>query len=317
MRILITGGFGYLGGRLGQFLASEGHQVILGTRKELLPPFWLPTAETKQIRWDELKALEQLCEGVDAIIHTAGMNARDCNNDPLAALDFNGLVTARLAAAACSMKVKRFIYFSTAHVYSDNLSGIVTEETCPRNYHPYATSHLAGEYAVLAACRDKSTEGIVLRLSNSFGAPVDKQLNCWMLLLNDLSKQLVQKNRIVLHTDGTQQRNFIPINEVCRASLHLLNVPLTSLKSGIFNLGATSCSVFEMANLVRKRYKCIFNLDTEIQRPDFPADFSHYSFVFSIDKLKKTGFIPSGDFESEIDILLTKSNLWFGVEKTN
>jgi len=314
MRIFITGGFGYIGGRLGQFFNGEGHQVILGTRKKLPAPFWLPNAETKQIKWDELKALEQLCEGVDAVIHTAGMNASDCDNDPLAALEFNGLVTARLAAAACSMKVKRFIYFSTAHIYSDNLSGIFTEKSCPGNFHPYATSHLAGEYAVLAACRDKSTEGIVLRMSNAFGAPVDKQVNCWMLLLNDLSKQLVQKNRIILHSDGTQQRNFIPINEVCRALLHLLTLPLASPKSGIFNLGASSCSVFEMADLIRKRYKSIFHLDPEIQRPA-PMNIPVYELEFSVDKLEKIGFSVSSDFEPEIDNLLRICNSWFTTKK--
>lgn len=315
MRILITGGFGYIGGRIGQFLKGEGHQVILGTREVLPVPLWLPNAETVQIRWNELKALEQLCEGVDAVIHTAGMNASDCTNDPLAALGFNGMATARLVAAACTMKVKRFIYFSTAHIYSGNLSGILTEKTCPENFHPYATSHLAGEYAVLAACRDKSTEGIVLRMSNAFGAPVDKQVNCWMLLLNDLSKQLVQTNRIILHSDGTQQRNYIPITEVCRALSHLLTFPPTSPISGIFNLGASSCSVFEMAELVRKRYKRIFHLDTEIQRPAPPMNFPVYELEFNVDKLKKTGFRVSGDFEPEIDHLLRICNSWFSTKK--
>jgi UDP-glucose 4-epimerase len=311
MRILITGGFGYIGGRLGQFLEGKGHQVILGTREDLPAPFWLPNAETAQIRWNELKSLEHLCEGVDAVIHTAGMNAADCNNDPLAALEFNGLATARLAAAACTMKVRRFIYFSTAHIYSDNLSGIITEKTCPENFHPYATSHLAGEYSVLAACRDMCTEGIVLRMSNAFGAPVDKQVNCWMLLLNDLGKQLVQTNRIILNSNGTQKRNFIPITEVCRALSHLLTFDLPSLKSRIFNLGASSCSVFEMADLVRKRYKSIFHLDPEIQRLAPMNIPPVHELEFSVDKLKKTGFSVSSDFEPEIDHLLRICNSWF------
>ena len=51
MRILIAGGFGFVGGRLGVHLAKQGHKIVLGTRKSVAPPLWLPTAEVAKIDW--------------------------------------------------------------------------------------------------------------------------------------------------------------------------------------------------------------------------------------------------------------------------
>ena len=139
MRILITGGLGLIGGRLGQHLHQAGHQVILGSRNTCNPPDWLPQAEVAETDWKVDSSLEQICNGVDVLIHAAGMNAQDCVADPVAALEFNGLATARLLASAICAGVKRFIYLSTAHVYASPLVGTINEDTCPRNLHPYAT----------------------------------------------------------------------------------------------------------------------------------------------------------------------------------
>jgi UDP-glucose 4-epimerase len=95
MHILITGGFGFVGGRIAMHLGQLGHQIILGTRHSIASPDWLPQAEVSKIVWDDEVVLERSCEGVDLIIHAAGMNAKDCNTDPVSALAFNGLATAR------------------------------------------------------------------------------------------------------------------------------------------------------------------------------------------------------------------------------
>src|SRR3546814_17036700 len=93
------------------------------------------------------------------------MNAQNCAANPVEALEFNGVATARLVQAAARVGIRRFIYLSTAHVYCAPLTGTITEDTCPRNLHPYATSHLAGENAVLSAVQAGEISGMVLRLS--------------------------------------------------------------------------------------------------------------------------------------------------------
>jgi UDP-glucose 4-epimerase len=306
MRILITGGFGFIGGRLGQYLQQNWHQVILGSRKASCPPEWLPHAEVAQINWGDSRSLKQVCSRVDVVIHAAGMNAQDCASDPVAALEFNGLETARLVAAASQVGVKRFIYLSTAHVYASPLVGTITEETCPRNLHPYATSHLAGEHAVLSAKQRGQIEGIVLRLSNAFGAPVHKDVNCWTLLVNDLCMQAVETRKLVLQTSGLQQRDFVGMTEVCRVVEHLAAGSVSSTQPCIFNVGSgMSQSVFAMAQSIQQRCAQVLGFDPVLQHVQGeavePPQMLSYRVDNSAELCIKSDFL---DNLAEIDSLL-------------
>jgi len=317
MRILITGGFGFVGGRLAEYLAQAGYQIILGTRHSISSPEWLPEAEVAKISWDDESALERSCDGVDVIIHAAGMNAQDCSADPVAALAFNGLATARLVAAASKASVKKFIYLSTAHVYASPLVGTVTEETCPRNLHPYATSHLTGEHAVLSASNRGEFQGIILRLSNAFGAPMHKSVNCWMLLVNDLCKQAVQTQkvmvpRIVLRTSGLQRRNFIAMESVSRAVLHFLSFQNSHLETNLYNVGgASTSSVLEMARCIQARCDFVLGFEPELI-VDAPKEIEQvYDFDFRSNRLNKYDFELTSDIDKEIDRLLEYCNREF------
>lgn len=306
MRILITGGLGFVGGRLGQHLQQAGHQIILGSRNASSSPDWLPQANVVQTDWNDERALEQICNGVDVVIHAAGMNAQDCSSNPVAALQFNGLTTARLVAAASRAGVRRFIYLSTAHVYASPLIGVITEDTCPRNLHPYATSHLAGEHAVLSANQRGHIEGVVLRLSNAFGVPAHKDVNCWMLLVNDLCRQAVETRKLILHTRGLQQRDFVSMNEVCRVATYLTTGNGDSLNSGIFNMGTgVSQSVLEIAQMIQQRCKQVLGFEPELHRPEEGATESHLMLNYRADRLAAIGIDTNGDANmAEIDNLL-------------
>jgi UDP-glucose 4-epimerase len=306
MRILITGGFGFVGGRLAVHLAQAGYQIVLGSRNAINPAVWLPQAEVSQIIWDDDRMLERSCNNIDVVIQAAGMNAQECAADPVAAFAFNGVATARLVAAACRAGVKKFIYLSTAHVYASPLEGIITEETCPRNLHPYATSHLAGEHAVLSASQLGKIEGIVLRLSNAFGAPMHKDVNCWMLLVNDLCKQAVQTGRLVLQTSGLQQRNFIGLTEVCRVTEHFSVGHSESEPAGVFNVGAgMSQSVLEMAQLIQKRCVQVLGFEPILQCVQEGVNEQHSLLTFQSDNLAAFDLNSNGlENTTEIDSLL-------------
>lgn len=306
MRLLITGGLGFVGGRLGQYLQLAGHQIILGSRNVSSSPDWLPQANVVQTDWNDERALEQICSGVDVVIQAAGMNAQDCSVDPVAALAFNGLATARLVAAACRAGVKRIIYLSTAHVYASPLVGTITEETCPRNLHPYATSHLAGEHAVLSASQRGQIEGVVLRLSNAFGAPVHKDVNCWMLLVNDLCRQAVEARKLILHTSGQQLRDFVSIEEVCRVIEYFAGTNGGSLNAGVINIGTgVSQSVLEMAQMIQQRCKQVLGIEPELHRPEDGATESHHMLIYRVDRLAAIDINTKDDANiPEIDNLL-------------
>jgi len=305
MRILITGGFGFIGGRLGQYLQQAGHQIILGSRKLYSSPDWLPQVNVVQTDWNDGLALEQVCGGVDIVIHTSGINAQDCYANPLAALEFNGLYTARLLQAAIHQKVKRFIYLSTAHVYASPLVGTITEDTCPRNLHPYATSHLAGENPVLYASQHGQIEGIVLRLSNVFGVPIHKGVNCWTLLVNDLCMQAVQTGKIVLRTSGLQQRDFIAMAEVCRIIETFSTRDFHLAMPGVINVGSgISQSVLEMAQFIQQRCKHVLGFEPELMRPEASVHEKKENLIYKIEKLLRLKLNNIVDNSIEIDRLL-------------
>ena len=308
MKLLITGGFGFLGGRLAQFLAAEAkHEILLGSRQHNEPPVWLPQARAVQTRWDTPSSLEEALSGADAVVHLAGMNAEDCASDPLAALECNAVATCRVLQAANRQRVKRFVHLSTAHVYGSPLAGLITEKTCPLSLHPYATSHRAGEDLVRAAHQRKEIEGVVVRLSNAFGAPAHKDANCWMLLVNDLCRQSVTAQRLVLWSSGLQRRDFITLTDACRAIAHLLQLPGEALADGLFNVGGGwSLSILEMTERIAERVYSVTGNRPAIQRREDGGAENQGMLDYRSEKIAGTGFEIHGDrhVDQEIDRLI-------------
>lgn len=305
MRILITGGFGFVGGRLAQHLQQAGHDIILGSRKNLTSPDWLTQCNVTQVNWEDINDLERICKNVDVVIQAAGINALDSGNNPVAALNFNGLATARLVTAASHVGVGKFIYLSTAHVYANPLIGSISEDNCPRNYHPYASSHLAGENFLLGACERGEINGVVLRLSNAFGAPVHQDVNCWMLLANDLCKQAIQSGEMVLHSSGQQRRDFITLTEVCRIVEYFCSDSYEPSARKIFNVGSgNSQSIADVARLIQMQCKKILDFTPVLHCKNIDKDEKNEMLDFSVRRLKQLGIIVKSDDESEIDDLL-------------
>lgn len=305
MKVLISGGFGLIAGRLAELFSNSGHEVWLASRTSKTKVSSLSKTNLIEINWDDEAGLERICSGMDIIIHAAGMNAQDCFIGPTEALYFNGMVTSRFVNAAVSQSVEKFIYISTAHVYSADLNGHISEKSCPTNLHPYATSHRSGEDAVLFANQQGKIQGIVTRLSNSFGYPISVQTNCWSLLINDLCKQAIQLRVLSLKTYGTQHRDFISLKEVCNAILFLSETKITDAYQPIFNIGSgKSAAIIDICNLVQNRCNQILGYKPEILRPlrDKMEDFK--PLVYQSENLSQLGYRISDDISSEIDELL-------------
>ena len=312
MKVLVNGASGYLGGCISKYFANKtSYDLVLGTRKEMRPPPWAPHAKVVKTSGDSVEIFERACKGVDVVINLAGMNAIDCSKDPVGALLVNSVYTTQLLQSAIRHGVKRFIYISTAHVYDSPLVGDINENNCPKNLHPYATSHRAGEDTVRSAHQKGNIEGVIVRLSNAIGAPVSKDINCWMLLVNDICRQVVSCKQIILRTDGSQKRNFVAMKDVCIALSHLISLNFEIIGDGIFNLGGKTIKVIEMAKLVQERSKEIFKFSPKlIISKSKPKDLI-INLNYSINKLQATGFYLTGDYNSEIDdTLLMCKEFW-------
>lgn len=313
MRVLVAGGFGFAGGRLAEYMHRAGYQVILGSRKANEPPDWLPQAEVVRLDWNNADALEAACSRADVVIQAAGMNAHDCAADPVAALVVNGVATARLMEAASRAAVKRFVYLSTAHVYGSPLTGRVDENTCPRNLHPYAASHLAGENAVLGASRQGGTQGIVLRLSNGFGVPAHRDVNCWMLLVNGLCKQAVEEGQMVLQSTGLQHRDFIAMSEICRTTESLIQRSFDAGVPSVVNIGAgISQPVREMARFIQQRCQAVLNFCPRLTWSESVGEEEHDPLEYRSNGLRDLNLMPHIDNTAEVDELLAFCAATFG-----
>jgi UDP-glucose 4-epimerase len=310
MRILITGGFGYLGGRIAQSLEKEGHQVVLSSREENLSPNWLKKAEVFKLDWSNKDILQSSCENVDLVIHAAGMNAQDCARNPVEAIQFNGAATERLVQASISANVNKFIYLSTAHVYQSPLVGKITEKTNLENQHPYATSHAAGEDAVLSQSSENNFTGIVLRLSNGVGAPTHKQANCWMLAVNDFCRQVIENGRITINSNREIERDFFPISLLCDTIKSIIKYDKNDIN--IMNVSSSQAiTLDEVAKLIKERSKVILNLNPQILYKDRKKIQNKSNYCISNNKLKNI-LSPEISLKNEIDLLLINCKKWFG-----
>jgi UDP-glucose 4-epimerase len=294
LKVLLTGGCGYIGGRLAQMMSTDaGYELVLGTRRPAGAPPWAPHAAVVRTDWASEPELARVCRGMDAIVHLAGMNAADCARDPVAALEFNAVGTARLMRAALDSNVRRFLYLSTLHVYGAALVGSVNEETRPEPRHPYATSHRAAEDVVCTAHAANRIQGIVIRLANAFGAPVDPASDCWSLAINDLCRQAVQTRSVALRTTGLQRRDFMPLSEAGRAIVHLLNLATPQLGDGVFNVGSGwAPTLLEAAEAVAAAVEEVFGYRPRVHAGTCADAVGRCSLDFSVQRLLASGFDP-------------------------
>ena len=306
MRVLITGGFGYLGGRIACYFVEQGAEVIISSRKYKEQPDWCPSAKVVNINWDNPHTLRAACVGIDLVIHAAGINFYDCQLNPSKALLYNGVATAALVEAAVSEKVTRFIFLSTSHVYSDNLSGFISEETCTQNIHPYATSNRAGENSVLFAHANGTIQGIVLRLSNIIGAPSHKDVNVWELLTNDLCFQAVTAQKMVLQSSGQQYRNFFGLKSFLLVLSQIISRTFINSTNTVFNVGNNySMSVIDMAKLIKNRCDLILTNETIINiSPQNKVKTQTEKLIYSNEKIKNLGISIKSELEDDIDSII-------------
>lgn len=304
MKILVTGAGGFIGGILTRFLFMEGHDIIIGTQRKNLDNY-NDYGRIIQMDWTSEEDLKDACKGIDVIIHTAGMNSVECAKDPAEALNVNGLNTAKLVQAAVFSSVKKFIYFSTAHVYANPLVGDINENSPKLNIHPYATSHLAGEYVLLNSFQKKEIDGCVIRLANVFGSPANQNDGCWKLFVNNLCKEVVQKNKMTILSTGFQERNFITTTQLCIFINKILNIDSLRKYPKIYNLGnPRSYTLKEMVDLILKQYNNLFNSRPKITFGNKSEYGDQLPLNYFCNNLKAIDHIVLNDVESEIKKLL-------------
>lgn len=299
MNILITGASGYLGARLSSFLKQHHpeHELILASRSGRCS--WL-NGLGKQIAMDLENNKIQLPENIDAVVHLAALNELDCV-DVKRALKVNVDGTWALIEAAVTGKVSRFVYASTIHVYGP-LEGQLTEDSLPRGHHPYGFTHAMGEQIFQYATNKYGVAATCLRFSNIVGSPVDKQVNRWSLLVNDLCQQAIELGKLTLKSPDSL-RDFIGMTDACLAVEKALNNSGKSFE--VFNISrGSNVKVRDVAELIAKRAEKLLGKQIEIVLPNSSSATQQPIFSLDATKAKKWGWSASSEIDWEIDATL-------------
>ena len=298
-KVLVTGGAGYLGARIGESLVACGYDVYLGSRNPILHGV-VEGCDQVITNWEDPEL--GFCDGFDLIIHAAGMNASDCAKNPHMAVRFNGEITARFAEKAASYGCNRFFYLSTVHVYKGPLAGNFNEESPTLNDHPYSISQLYGEQAVLNVMGNSSLGGAVLRLSNCFGPPATDNNECWGLVLNQFVRDAMLLGRITIDGDFLTRRDFLPISELNNVLSKIIGV--SELKGDILNISTgESRSLLDVASLVSSAVAQRVGRDIEVikKRYSLPSP----DLVIKNKVLESMGIFVDKDLVPEIESLIS------------
>lgn len=301
--VLITGGSGYLGGRIATHLEQLGYQVRVGKSVK-------SNSNGFPIDFTDDHSINSACDGISSIIHLAAMNAQSCNDNPEKALLINSLGTLKLLKAAKKNKISKFLYFSTAHIYGSPLIGEINEESLPRPLHPYSITHrVAEDYVMEEACQH-GLSASVFRLTNAIGSPITPQANCWILVANDLCRQAVINNSIKVHSNKFLQRDFIPISSICSVvssslNSNVLDGEIVNLSSGI------AITLQSLAVLIADRSEVVLGFRPHINFLNNSIETDTERLIISNSKLSDLGFKIDNNLSDEIDQLLLNCNKWF------
>jgi UDP-glucose 4-epimerase len=309
LKILITGGLGYLGGRIADFLKRKHPKVtiILATSKKISEiPSWANPFQIVRLNvCDKTTIDEAVSSDLYAIIHLAALNEHESFSNIQFAWEVNALGTQSLLSIANQKQVQKFIYFSTFHVYED-CQKMITEKSPTKAHHPYATTHRAAEDMVRFYQHSQDMDTLTLRLSNGFGYPMDLGVSRWTLVFNDLCRQAVTSGKMIIKSSGKQQRDFICLHDVASAVDHFLYKNVNNWGDGLFNLGGDcSLSILDVANKIGSIFKKKYgtSIPIEIQSKNDKTILNPVKF--DIDKLKNTGFLLTGSMDHEIEQTLS------------
>lgn len=307
--ILITGGLGYIGGRVACHIKEKepNSNIFLTTRnKNSNLPSWTKRFTILQMNVMDVASIVDCLKdrNIDVIIHLAALNEIESVTDPELALEINTKGTYRILNAAKIYNVDRFVFFSTFHVYGDVSDTVITEETLPNPFHPYAITHKAAEDFVnyFKNCQDMKT--LVFRMSNGYGCPMDINIDRWKLVFNDICQQVVTSGKILLNSSGKQYRDFISLHDVANAVYYFVFVIPDKWGDGMYNLGGDcTMSILDVAQEISDVYRTKYEKDIKSIRTTTNNRSSIVSkpIKYSIEKIAGTGFSLKGDMVSEIE----------------
>ncbi|MCQ9200647.1 MAG: SDR family oxidoreductase [Prochlorococcus marinus CUG1437] len=264
-KITISGTSGYLGGMLADELSRE-NDVYKLRRDQIKNITKIKFSELNNLKID--LSLVKILKKTDIFIHSAGLPSSKCFDNPEEALNVNCSNTLKIFKVCQSLSVKLFIYFSSIHVYGVGYEGEILENFPHNNNHPYPASKSLTEKLLNHYHQCKSTKLLILRLSNVYGSPSNKNPQCWDLFANNICLQAAVQEKITLRSNPSIERDFISRSFFINSIKNLINILLLQKDNSALTLNlvsGNSISLAEMAIEIQKIFKNIFNKNIIIE----------------------------------------------------
>ncbi len=263
MRVLVTGGSGFIGSHVVDKLRAQGHEPVI---YDLRPSPWHEpgTVDTRLGSITDREALERALHSCDAVAHLAAVaDVNDVHAEPEDAERVNARGTVAVLEAARRAGVKRIVYASTIWVYSDCEDEAVDEDTLlPPPSHLYTSTKLAGELYCKAYQELYGIDYTILRFGIPYG-PRAREAAVIPAFVNKAFKG----EPLTLAGDGSQSRRFVYVEDLAEGVALGIN---EVAKNRVYNLASNeNVSIKQIAETVQQ---LIGNVEI-VHTPARPGDF--------------------------------------------
>jgi len=240
MKVLVTGGAGFIGSHVVDRLVLDGHEVVVlddlssGSLKNIEhhldePGFRFVEGDIRQAR-----TVEKALEGVDAVIHEAAIASVPLSmKNPALTNEVNVLGTLNLLKASLEVGVKRFVYASSSAVYGAPSKLPISEDAPLKPISPYGESKMAAERHCQTFYEAYGLETVRLRYFNVYGPR--QAASEYAGVMPKFLERIRRDQPPVIFWDGEQTRDFVYIGDVVEATL--LALDREGAAGEVFNIG--------------------------------------------------------------------------------
>jgi len=254
MRVLVTGGAGFIGSHTVDRFLADGFEVVVldDLRSGRLENINQHVGERnfRFVRGDVRDSclVRELVSDVDAVVHLAALiSVPESIRDPVLTNDVNVNGTLNLLKASVDFGVKRFVYASSCAVYG-NAESLPIKEDCPaRPESPYGVSKLVAENYVRTYHEDFGLETVCLRYFNVYGPR--QVYSDYSGVITQFMSRLAKDLPLVVFGDGEQTRDFVHVQDVAEANM--LALKNGGIAGETFNIGTgVATTVNQLANML-------------------------------------------------------------------